>query len=608
MSTYEIKRKDFSRTPIWYVKVTLDFCAETFGASPCVAVGTGDKKCFNTFFTCKDTANYNKTTKVYRFCTNGELPFNDGERPYIQGVTQLPTEIKESLPVLGRVKVKLYDEPDTDVGIDPYVTERTSTQGTFWRKLLKRNPNYKGRPIQVYEGFAGIPESEFQLRFEGKLDNIRFIGKGMVELEGIDTIGDLKRVKLPIAYNVQVSVAANSSVTTMSFKGDDVDKLSGSTAIPISPTTGLTYYLRIGSEIISYASSNYDSTSNQITGITRGVGGSTSKAIAENDDVSFAPHYNGNPFDVMLQLLGNSASAIDTPGAGISTAFINTPKFEFERDFTGLTTEVIVDGWIDEDMDVGKAYFDLVDLMSVKTWVGEDLKINVQRRIPNLPDRTYHKITDDANITLHSDSFDQNEASRFTRGYFLWDYIPASDFKEGKNFKRREALIDLDLESSNAFNEDVLQIDRSRFFRAGVMSEASEKRFIQNRQRRWLYIHQRALPLIDVDLEYKDSNIKTGEYCKVNTDLFVDDLGNPISSAICQVVKREVKDNRVRLRLEKQPDNKTAFIGDSSGGAGSSAFSEATEAQRNYAFIAAADSASSTGAVMDDSSPAYLIY
>jgi hypothetical protein len=607
MATYEEKRKDFSRIPVWYVKLTLDFCAETFGSAPCVAVGTGDKKCVNTFFTCKDTANYNKTTRVLKFCTNGELPFSDGERPYIESVAQLPTEIKEALPVLGRVKIRLYDEPDNDVGIDPYVGDRTSTQGTYWRKFLKRNPNYKGRTIEVYEGFIGIPEAEFQLRFKGKIDNIRFVAKGKVEIEGIDTIGDLKRIKLPPAYKIQVGTGGGSTVTTMTFKGDDVDKLSGSTAVPISVTTGLTYYIRIGDEIISYASSNYDSTSNQITGLARGVANTPATAVSENDNVSFAPHYNGNPYDVMLELLSNSASAILNPGAGISTANINTTQFNAERDFTSLTTEVIVDGWIDEEITAGEAYFDIVNTLDLKTWVGEDLKINVLRRTPNRPDRTYHIITDDANIVLGTDSLNQNEESRFTRGYFSWDYLPATDFDQGKNFRRREVLIDLDLESSNAYAEDIVKSDKTRFIRSGIMSEANENNFAQNRQRRWLQTRKDALSLIDVTLEYKDSNIKTGDYCKVNTDLITDGLGNPITTAICQVNKRSVSNNKVKLTLEKQPDNKTAFIGDSTPG-GSSAYTAASVAQRNYAFIAAADSASSTAAVMDNSDPAYLIY
>lgn len=606
MAVYDDMRKQFSRTPVWYVKLTLDLCNNTFGSAPCTATGTGDKKCFNTYATCKDRANYSRGTKDYRFCTNGKMPFNNGERPYIASVTQLPTEISNSLPVLGRVKVRFHDEPDTDVGIDPYVTNRSSVQGTFWRKLIKRNPNYKGRPMEVYEGYDGLPESEFQQRFAGKIENIAIGARGSVEVSGIDTIGDLTRVKIPQEFDIKLGVTLASTDTTITFKGADVSKLTGSTSGSTGSTE--TYYLRVGDEIMSYVGTDFNPTSNQITNMVRGVAGTPSSGLSENDDVAIVPHYNGNVFAVMHQLLVNSASAIGQPGAGISTAYVNSTAFTYWENWTVGSTEVTVDGWIDEVMPVSDAYFDMANLMDVKSWVGEDLKITVDRRVPNLPDRTYHKISDEANIVLNTDALDGNEGSRFTRNYLYWSYKPATDFDKGKNFARRDAYVSLTLESSNYYGESIIKQDRTRFFRQGVMSQAGQNKFVQNRQRRWLQARRNALPLIDVQLEHKDSNIKTGDFCKLNTDLFTDDLGNPVSSAICQVVRRSITGDRVSLRLEKQSDNKVGFIQDTTAGAGSSAYSVATDAQLNYAFIAAADSASSTDAVMGDGTPAYLIY
>jgi len=600
MATYETKRKEFSRTPVWYVKLTLDFCANTFGSSPCTAIGSGDKKCFNTFFSCKDSANYNRTTKVYKFCSNGELPFNDGERPYIQSVKQLPTEIKEALTVLGRITINFYDEPDTDVGIDPYITERTGTQGTFWRKLLERNPNYKGRIMEVYEGFLGIPEAEFQLRFQGKIDNIKFGNGGMVSIDGIDFVGDLKRIKIPYEYDIKNAFTVGATSQTITLKGADVDVLSAA--------TGSTYYLRISDEIIGFQSSNYDSTSNQLTNVIRGVAGTPSSALTEDDNFSIVPFYQGNLFDVMHQMLVNPTTSIGSPGAGISTLYVNTTKFESERDFASGSTEVLVHGWVDETISIQEAYFDLANLIDVKTWAAEDLKITIDRRLSNRPGRTYTKLTDDANIVINSDSLNQNEESRFTRNYLLWSYKPVTDFDKGKNFARREALIDLDLESSNAYGEETLDIHKTRFFREGIMSQAGQNTFVQNRQLRWLANRQEAKPLIDIQVEYKDSNIKTGDFVRVGTDLFTDCLGNPVTTATCQVIKRTITGNKVKLRLEKQRDNKTAFIQDSTSADGSSDYTVASESQRNYGFISVADSASSTAAVMGNSEPAYLIY
>src|SRR5210317_1078275 len=57
------------RMPFNYVELELDFCANVAGVAPCTAIETGDAKCFNTFASCNDAANFNKTTKIYRFCS-----------------------------------------------------------------------------------------------------------------------------------------------------------------------------------------------------------------------------------------------------------------------------------------------------------------------------------------------------------------------------------------------------------------------------------------------------------------------------------------------------------------------------------------------------------
>ena len=64
------------RQPFQYVEIDLDYCANTAGVAPCTASQTGDAKCFNTYATCNDTANFNLTTKTYRFCSpnGGKVP------------------------------------------------------------------------------------------------------------------------------------------------------------------------------------------------------------------------------------------------------------------------------------------------------------------------------------------------------------------------------------------------------------------------------------------------------------------------------------------------------------------------------------------------------
>ena len=102
-----------------------------------------------------------KELKVYKFSKKGApLPF-PGEiiRPYLtKDPSYLATEIdvRKAISHNAHVTLELQDEPDNDIGIDKYVTERTAfpnAAGTFFKKLLARNIYYKGREVLIKNGF-----------------------------------------------------------------------------------------------------------------------------------------------------------------------------------------------------------------------------------------------------------------------------------------------------------------------------------------------------------------------------------------------------------------------------------------------------------------------
>jgi hypothetical protein len=595
---FDDKRKEFSRTRVWYVEIDLGLCTNTFGSAPCTAIGS---KCYNTFVGCKDRTNFANTLKTYRFCSDvSELPFGDGERPYITSVSQLPTEIKSSLAVKGRVKVKLTDEPDTDIGIDPYVSERTNS-GTYFKKLLARNPNFKGKPMRVYEGFLGLTQAEYEQRFNGVVTDFQFDGRGGVQIEAVDFLRDLKKVQIPPRFDINLASDITSAVTTATFTGDDVDKLGGS-----SLTTAR--YFRVEDEAFSYQTSNYDSTSKTLSGLVRGFKNTSADEHSENDRVQVISHYKGHPIDIMLDLLTNSNTA-DSPGAGLTTVQVDTTAFEYWRDWFGTATaEVTVEGFIDEEMDVEEAYFDLVNLMNSKSWVGEDLKITMRRNVPNNPGRTYPKLSDEANIVLDSDGINTNDGSRYTRGFLLWDLKLTGDVKKGEDYSQRNVHIDGVAESTNFYGEVINNVEGTRFVRVGTINFDVTNQFVNNSIQRKMAIHSKAQPILQIETEYKDSNLKTGEYVRINTDALVGVDGSPLSSATMQIIKREVNGDKVKLKFESQREEKVAFITPATGTTFSSNYTTAIEPHQNYGFLSAADSASSTAAVMGDGAPAYTIF
>ena len=195
--SYETELAKITRRKVDLLILKMDYCNNTFGSAPCTATGI---KCYNTFPTTKDAANYDKGEKEYKYINEGLPPsvINDyyPAKPHIKSFNDLPTEIKEKDTVVKRLKIQLYDEEDNDVGVDPYRSDRTTITGTYWKKWLARNANYKGRIAERWEGFEGMDEADFELKFAGRLDNIS-INKGVVTIEAVDLMKKLSEMEYP---------------------------------------------------------------------------------------------------------------------------------------------------------------------------------------------------------------------------------------------------------------------------------------------------------------------------------------------------------------------------------------------------------------------------
>ena len=196
--SYNTYKNSESRTRLDYLKIKLDYCGNTFGISPCTATGT---KCYNTFFTCSDQSNFTKTTKNYTYI-NSDITTSIASsyfpaRPLLKSINDLPTEIKETDTVTKRLKVTLADEPDDDYGIDPYPSTRSTKQGTYWKKWLARNPNYKGRIVELYEGYNGLDVADFEMKFAGIIESITY-GNYSITIECTDLLSKLSNIKYPL--------------------------------------------------------------------------------------------------------------------------------------------------------------------------------------------------------------------------------------------------------------------------------------------------------------------------------------------------------------------------------------------------------------------------
>lgn len=555
--TYATSLASISRKPCTKVEIDLDFCSLEYGTSPCTASGSSGMECYNTFHTCQDKTNYDKTTKTYKFSSmETPVPF-PGVRPYILSVSYTPTEIKGSFTVKTRVKIDLADEPDTDVGIDPYVDARASVQGTFWKKLLARNPNYRGRVVRIYEGFLGDIESEFQERFVGTLDNIT-LSETKVQLEVVDLLEELNKVEIPAKTDTALNVAIDNATTTIVLTGADVDLLDSAG------------YVKIGEELIQYTGLN--TTTNSLTGCTRAVFGTVADDHSANAKVQpcyyFAPDH---PFDHMDTILFTEA--------GIAAARKDTDEWAYWRDFPA--TDINFSALIHEPTKASTLFWELADIANVSVWQNEAQKITIRKNLANEPGRSYGAITDATHIIEGSGSADLNAESRKTRIILYWDRAIMLDAKEAASYQAIEIAVDADAESADEYNDMVEEKIFCRWIRRGYLPDEDVDAYVELFVRRRLMQKRDAQEIISFAVELKDEGLKTGDSVKLTTDELLEIDGSPLTARPYMITKREPKGNQIKCKSIRLPKKKICFIAPE----GHPDFDDATDAEKEYGFI-----------------------
>jgi len=146
------------RIPVLVVEVDADACTNTYGSAPCTAAAGAGNECYYTYTTCQDKANFTRGSTTLKFCSRGALVPGENVAPYVVGNAAVaPTEIVPSkgLAMRSSTSITLVDEPGADHLQDRhYATRAAAAQGTFWARLLARNPTLVGRAARVRRGYA----------------------------------------------------------------------------------------------------------------------------------------------------------------------------------------------------------------------------------------------------------------------------------------------------------------------------------------------------------------------------------------------------------------------------------------------------------------------
>lgn len=334
---------DFTREPLQVVEIMQPLCSREFGVGVCEAVGV---KCWNTDVTCKFITALDLTETIpIRFVIPaanrplvGQFVFNDtlaletgenlllenGDTLRLEGLSinaaDMPFEPSLALPALIDVdtaptvlnvaggdndmsplgiravaNISIKDFPYNDVGLDPYLADRTYdpfTQGSFWTKWLARNPFHVGYIVNIYDGYFGQPLSAM-IKREYSIEKID-ASRSSVRITAKDILRKVTDNDVTAPRLSPGSLAANitNSATSALVAGAVVDDY---------PASGR---IRIGDEVIAYTGRATSGSNVNFTGLTRGVLGTVAAAHQQFDRVQEVLSYEGIAYtDIIYDLL-----------------------------------------------------------------------------------------------------------------------------------------------------------------------------------------------------------------------------------------------------------------------------------------------------------------
>jgi hypothetical protein len=516
------------RQPFSYVELDMDFCANVFGTSPCTATGSGDAKCFNTFATCKDTANFNRATRTYRFCSTsgGKVPVGLDAIPCLVGINITPAVIDagKGLGLRASCEITLRDFPHSDIRIDPYVDGRTYipiNQGSFFGKLKARNPYYNGRIMRVYNGY---------LNDDGSFDVDNFERRTFVieQWNGIDPNGITQitgKDILKLASDER-AVCPSPSVGKITL-----DMTTGTTSINLTPTgVGSDYdasgYVRIGQEVMSYTRSGDTLT------IVRGQKGTIAATHRQGDTVQLCKQYAGETSqDIVYDLLVNFAN--------VDTVFINKPDWDAEQVAylprlynTLITTPTGISKLLSElSEQVGFFLF----------WDEVDELIKFQTIRPNSPSETVHQLSSEYHLIADSLKTVDIVSDRVNEVWVYYGIIDhAKNLTDDANYSNLYIASNVGDQSAVRNNDIRIKKIVTRWITDGAAATELGQR----------YLERFALSPIQADfmLDAKDSSIKLCDFVELTSKQNQGFDGSPVA-ILMQVVKR----------LERQTGTTWAF-------------------------------------------------
>lgn len=512
------------------LRLSLDFCNNTYGVLPCTASLPAGQECYNTRKTCQDTPNYAKTVKHYFFSSPvAHREFFSGALPVI--VTDpktVPTEIKpdRGLSVRSKVVVEIQDMEYHDRSADPYFDTRDKpAEGQYFGRLLARNPYFVGRLMLVRTGYltpGGTFNSVNKLYIISAIDG-PIINKERVlyKITGKDLLdyASSGRALVPPptdgALNAGITISATSLV------------LDAGTTVADYPTGGGT--IAIGDEWVDYTARS----GTTISGLTRGQYGTDADGHDAGDAVQLAKKFTGSPVKIIDEILDDFTS-IDGDlyipyDAGLTTPTGTNDEWDDEEDnwLTGINLSVV----IGEPTQASGLINEICESFQIDLWWDEEeQKVKLKVNAPPLGNASVSELNDFQHLIADKTKIKDDSTRRISRVIFQYAKINAADDDRASNFARHHFQVS-GAEGVDLYNEIKTRVIKSRW-----LSAAEDGQAVQTAQR-LLDRFGDTPKTVTFSVDAKDSTISVGQVVDITSAHFQDVDGSELTLRF-QVIKK----------------------------------------------------------------------
>lgn len=505
------------REPVQVFELQQPSCAHTFGLAPCAATGSPDTKCYNTFATCRDTANFAFGTPLSLCFTTGKvaemgIPGLPYVIPSLVSVSTSPTRLNlassnpdaQGLGNRALCSIVLQDHTHSDRLVDPYLSGRSwdplsRERGSFWTRWLARNRYRQNIPLKVYEGYAGQRLDQMSGR-SYFLQSIKGPNSGgRITIQGKDILARLeeRKAQAPLASSGVLYAAIDDSVTGFEVAG------AVEADYPASGT------LRVGGEIMTYTDRAASANGITFSGVVRGTDGTTPDSHSVDDGVQACLRYtNMRPDDLLEDLL--------VTHGGIDASYLSLDLWQAEVD--AHLNAYRLSALITEPTGVSQLVSE-VQLQATCTIWWDERKAMVDLKAIRGIDAAPPLLTDAAHIVEGSVSIGEKPRERVSRVWMFYNVIdPTGGVADVGNFRNQFIVANLQSETDRQYGEASIRKIFSRWLTSAALVQTTASRIITR------YVEVPSA--VRFRLDAKDRAIWVGDTVRISHHLDVDQYGD----------------------------------------------------------------------------------